>query len=134
MGQSFLFVSGWRQKDVKRGAIEPIGPADPLTATKRSRPTPRSPEQAGLGFRVFRVWGLGSKHLKQLCCSTWFPQLQKASSQAPQLPNAAKSRNPYEAGFILLFLVSVYKVPFNIGECIYRVSFWGYKKCIPYFI
>ena len=23
---------------------------------------------------------------------------------------------------------------FNIGECIYLVSFWGYKKYIPYFI
>ena len=22
----------------------------------------------------------------------------------------------------------------NIGECIYLVSFWGYKKYIPYFI
>ena len=22
----------------------------------------------------------------------------------------------------------------NIGECIYLVSFWGYKKCKPYFI
>ena len=23
---------------------------------------------------------------------------------------------------------------FNSGECIYLVSFWGYKKYIPYFI
>ena len=39
-----------------------------------------------------------------------------------------------EAGYIFLFLVSVYKVPFNIGECIYLVSLWGYKKYIPYFM
>ena len=40
----------------------------------------------------------------------------------------------YEAGFILLLLASVYKVPFNIGECIPWVSFWGYKKYVPYLI
>ena len=33
-----------------------------------------------------------------------------------------------EAGFILLLCVSVCKVPFSFGECIYLVSFWGYKK------
>ena len=37
-------------------------------------------------------------------------------------------KGPCEAGYIFLFLVSVYKVPFNIGECMYLVSFWGYKK------
>ena len=36
----------------------------------------------------------------------------------------------YEVGLILLFLVSVYKVPFFIGQCIHWVSFWGYKKYI----
>ena len=34
----------------------------------------------------------------------------------------------HEAGFIFLFLVSVYKVPFNICECIYLVSFWGVQE------
>ena len=40
----------------------------------------------------------------------------------------------YETGFMLPLLVSVYKAPLNIGECIYLVSFWGYKKYKPYFI
>ena len=44
------------------------------------------------------------------------------------------SHTPYEAGSILLVLVSVHKVLFYIGECIYRVSFWGDKKYKPYFI
>ena len=26
------------------------------------------------------------------------------------------------------------RFPFKIGECMYLVSFWGYKKYIPYFI
>ena len=43
-------------------------------------------------------------------------------------------REVYEVGYVFLFLVSVYKVPFEIGECIYWVAFWGYKKYKPYFI
>ena len=46
----------------------------------------------------------------------------------------ALTRFSCEAGFISLILVSVFKVSFNIGECIYRVSFRGYKKYIPYFM
>ena len=44
------------------------------------------------------------------------------------------STNVLETGFLLLLLVSASKVPFlDIGECIYLVAFWGYKKYIPYF-
>ena len=38
-------------------------------------------------------------------------------------------------GFVFLFVVSVYiRFLFYIGECIYWVAFWGYKKYKPYFI
>ena len=44
------------------------------------------------------------------------------------------SLKPCEAGYLLLFLVSVYKLFLDIGECIYLVSFRGYRKHTPYFM
>ena len=48
-----------------------------------------------------------------------------------ELPQRLKTLT--EAGFVFLLFVSVYKVPFTIGECVFLVSFRGYKKYIPYF-
>ena len=38
---------------------------------------------------------------------------------------------PYETGSMVLFRVSVYKVPFKIGQCIYGVSFWDARSRNP---